>query len=132
MSISTEDRIAIQEMLGLYGHLIDNRRWSELTLVFTEDIVFDASSFGQKVTTTYNELLDHWTSDLAQHPLAHHVTNIVITEDADGTVRVVSKALGVGRNGRVGSATYDDVVVKTEEGWKLAHRIATLRRPDEP
>jgi 3-phenylpropionate/cinnamic acid dioxygenase small subunit len=123
--------MAIQELLGLYGHLIDQRRWDDLVDVFTDDVFFDASSFGSPVTTSYRELMNHWRSEQAQHPLAHHVTNIVIREDRDGTVRVLSKAIGVGRNGRVGSATYDDVVVKTSNGWRLTRRVATLRRPDQ-
>ena len=131
MTLDVGDRLAIHEMLGLYGHLIDQRRWSELDQVFTVDAVFDATSFGQDVTHSLAELLAHWTADLSIHPLAHHVTNIVITEDADGTVRVLSKAIGVGRKGRVGSATYDDVVVRTPDGWRLAHRTAVLRRPEE-
>lgn len=132
MTVTADDRLAIYELLGLYGHLIDQRRWSDLKQVFTDDIVFDATSFGQSVITSYDELIDHWSSDLSIHPLAHHVTNIVITEDPDGTVRVLSKALGVGRKGRVGSGTYEDVVVKTQDGWRLARRVATLRRPGEP
>jgi hypothetical protein len=130
MTLSAEDRLAIYELLSLYGHLIDQRRWPELRQVFTEDVVFDATSFGQPVTTSYHELMDHWTSDLSVHPLAHHVTNVVIGEDLDGTVRVLSKAIGVGRKGRVGSGTYDDIVVKTPEGWRLAKRIAALCRAD--
>jgi hypothetical protein len=68
-----EDRLAIQELLGLYGHLIDQRRWEELAQVFTNDIVFDASSFEGPVTTSYRELMDHWQSDRAKHPLAQRV-----------------------------------------------------------
>ncbi len=131
VTIDVGDRIAIHEMLGLYGHLIDQRRWSELNQVFTDDAVFDATSFGQSVTYSLADLLAVWTADLSIHPLAHHVTNIVITEDDDGTVRVLSKAIGVGRKGRVGSATYRDIVVRTPAGWRLAHRVAVLRRPDE-
>jgi hypothetical protein len=70
-----------------------------------------------------------WTGDLTVHPLAHHATNIVVTEDPDGTVRVLSKGIGVGNRGRVGSVTYHDVVVRTADGWRLAHRRAELRRP---
>lgn len=132
MSIDVADRLAIQELLGLYGHLIDQRRWAELAQVFTGDAVFDATSFGQAITYSLADLLEAWTSDLSVHPLAHHVTNIVVTEDPDGTVRVLSKAIGVGRRGKVGSATYHDVVVRTPAGWRLKHRIAVLRRPDEP
>ena len=80
------DRLAIHELLGLYGHLIDERRWNELDQVFTADAVYDASDFGHQVTTSLADLIAHWTSDLSMHPLAHHATNIVVIEDADGTV----------------------------------------------
>jgi hypothetical protein len=63
-----------------------------------------------------------------RHPLAHHATNIVITEAADGTVRVISKGIGVGRKGLVGSVVYRDIVRKEEQGWRIAHRVATRRR----
>ncbi len=132
MNLSTEDRLAIHELLALYGHLIDQRRWDELDQVFTEDIVFDATSFGRPVTTSLGDLAREWAGNLAAHPLAHHATNIMVSQDADGTVRVLSKVLGVGRNGRVGSGTYQDVVVRTPGGWRLAQRVATLRRPKEP
>jgi SnoaL-like domain len=128
--ITVEDMMAIHELLGLYGHLIDQRRWDDLAEVFTDDVVFDATSFGQSVTTSYKDLMHHWKSDDTMHPLAHHVTNIVVSEGPDGTVRVLSKAIGVGRKGRVGSATYEDVVVKTPRGWRLSRRVAILRRPD--
>jgi 3-phenylpropionate/cinnamic acid dioxygenase small subunit len=131
VTLSADDRLAIYELLGRYGHLIDQRRWDDLVAeVFTEDLVFDATSFGEPVTTSAQELIERWSSDESIHPLAHHVTNIVITEDRDGTVRVQSKAIGVGRKGRVGSATYDDVVVRMPDGWRLRRRVAVLRRPD--
>ena len=129
--IDTADRLAIHELLGLYGHLIDERRWEELDQVFTADAVYDASSFGQGVTHTLADLLAHWTSDMSIHPLAHHATNIVVTEDADGTVRVLSKGIGVGRKGRVGSVTYRDVAVRAAAGWRLASRAAVLRRTED-
>jgi hypothetical protein len=66
---------------------------------------------------------------MTRHPLAHHSTNIVVREEDDGTVRVLSKGIGVGAGGRVGSVTYEDVVVPTDDGWRLASRIAKLRRP---
>lgn len=131
VALDVGDRLAIHELLGLYGHLIDLRRWSELDAVFTPDAVFDATAFGGKVTHSLPELLEHWTSDLAMHPLAHHATNIVVTEGPDGVVRVLSKVIGVGAKGRVGSGTYHDVVVRTAGGWRLAHRIAVPRKPGD-
>ena len=67
---------------------------------------------------------------MKRHPLAHHTTNVVVLQDDDGTVRVLSKGIGVGEAGRVGSVTYRDVVVRTEAGWRFASRTAELRRPD--
>jgi hypothetical protein len=131
VTIDTGDRLAIHELLGLYGHLIDQRRWDELDQVFTPDLVFDATDFGQPVSRSLSELRAHWIADLTVHPLAHHATNIVVTEDADGTIGVLSKGIGVGANGRVGSVTYHDIVVKTPDGWRLAHRRAQLRRPGD-
>jgi SnoaL-like protein len=129
MTLDMADRLAIHELLGLYGHLIDQRRWDELDLVFTPDVVYDATDFDQEVTNSLDELRTHWTNDLRIHPLAHHATNIVVTEDDDGTVRVLSKGIGVGYRGRVGSVTYHDVVVLTAAGWRLSYRRAELRRP---
>ena len=112
--IDPSDRWAIHELIGLYGHVIDDRRWPDLELVFTADIVFDATDFGNPVTTSLEELRSLWRSDESMHP--------------DGTVRVLSKGIGVGHGGRVGSAVYRDVVVRTPNGWRLSHRIVELRR----
>jgi len=126
------DRLALHELLHLYGHLVDDRAWTALDLVFTADVVYDARDFGMPVTHSLDELVAEWTSEqgLRRHPLAHHATNIVMTEDDDGTVRVRSKGIGVGTGGRVGSVTYHDVAVRTTAGWRLATRTVTLRRPE--
>ena len=126
--LDVADRIAIHELLGLYGHLIDERCWSRLEEVFTDDVVYDATDFGMPVTTSLDDLRDHWAGDESIHPLAHHATNVVVTEDPDGTVRVLSTGIGVGPKGRVGSVTYRDVVVRTPSGWRLAERTPVLRR----
>ena len=129
--LGIEDRMAIHELLALYGHLIDERRWDDLDQVFTADAVYDGTDFGMPVTRSLAELVAEWTSEmgLTRHPLAHHATNIVITGRDDGTAFVRSKGLGVGKGGRVGSVTYVDEAVRTERGWRLRSRTVTLRRP---
>ena len=122
------DKLAIHELLGLYGHIIDAEEWDRMDELFTEDLVFDASSFGTAVHHGIPALRKEWETT-SQHPLAHHATNIVVTEDPDGTVRVLSKGIGVGRKGRVGSVTYRDVVRKEDGGWRIAHRTAEWRQP---
>jgi len=131
--LDTADRLAIHELLALYGHLVDERRWDELERVFTPDIVYDARDFGMPVTRGLAALVAEWTSDvgMSRHPLAHHATNIVVLEDDDGTVRVLSKGIGVGPRGRVGSVTYRDIAVCVDGEWRLAARTVALRRPDD-
>jgi 3-phenylpropionate/cinnamic acid dioxygenase small subunit len=133
MSMDVADRLAVHELLHRYGHLVDDRAWDALDQVFTADVVYDASDFGMPVTRSLAELVTEWTSDegLRRHPLAHHATNIVVLEDAHDRVQVRSKGIGVGRGGRVGSVTYDDVAVRTAAGWRLASRRVSLRRGDE-
>jgi len=46
-------------------------------------------------------------------------------------VRVRSKGIGVGPRGRVGSVTYDDIVVRTDAGWRMSYRRAVLRRAED-
>ena len=126
------DRLALHELLHLYGHLVDDRAWDQLEQVFTADVVYDARDFDMPVTHSLSELVAEWTSEegLKRHPLAHHATNIVVSDDADGTVRLRSKGIGVGPGGRVGSVVYDDIAVPTELGWRLASRRVTLRRAE--
>lgn len=46
MTISSADWLAIHELLGWHGHLIDAGELDRLTEVFTEDVVYDVSDFG--------------------------------------------------------------------------------------
>lgn len=130
--LDVADRLAIHELLALYGHLVDDRRWGELDRVFVADVVYDATDFGMPVTVGLEDLVAEWTSEegRARHPLGHHATNIVVSEDGDGTVRVVSKGIGVGHGGRVGSVVYRDVAVRVDGGWRLSSRTVTLRRTE--
>jgi SnoaL-like domain len=129
--LDVADRLAIHELLGLYGHLIDQRRWDEFNLVFAPDAIVDGSDFGVAPLHSLAAITEAMRTERNLHPLAHHATNVVITEESDGTVRVLSKGIGVGRKGRVGSITYYDVVVRTGEGWRFSHRRAELRRPEQ-
>jgi|SRR5579862_4122245 len=124
----TADLLAIHELLALYGHIIDQREWQRVDELFTSGAVYDMTAFGLGRVVGTAAIRQLWSRPDAAHPLAHHATNIIVQEDADGTVRVLSKGLGVGANGRVGSVVYRDVVERTPQGWRLASRSAQLRR----
>ncbi|HXY76086.1 MAG TPA: nuclear transport factor 2 family protein [Steroidobacteraceae bacterium] len=122
------DILAIHELLALYGHIIDQREWQRVDELFTDTTVYDMSAFGLGVVRGAAAIRELWSRPDAVHPLAHHATNIVVSADADGAVRVLSKGLGVGANGRVGSVVYRDIVEHTAGGWRFVSRTAELRR----
>lgn len=122
------DRFAIHELLGLYGHIIDAAEWHRLDELFADDILFDASAFdGADVTNGLHALHSYWSAPDTPHPFAHHATNIVITSLTADRAEVLSKGIGVGRKGRVGSVTYQDILRKEPAGWRIAQRIARPR-----
>jgi len=122
------DSLAIHQLLSLYGHVIDEREWQRVDELFTATALYDMSAFGLGVVRGASAIRELWSRPGATHPLAHHATNIVITEDPDGTVRVLSKGIGLGANGRVGSVVYRDIVERTPAGWRFTSRTAQLRR----
>jgi hypothetical protein len=126
--LDVADTLAIHELLALYGHIIDEREWQRVDELFTPTTVYDMSEFGLGKVVGAAAIRTLWSSPDAAHPLAHHATNIVITAGSDGAVHVLSKGLGVGPNGRVGSVVYRDVVARTASGWRFAARTGELRR----
>ncbi len=131
--LDVQDRLAIHELIGLYGLVIDEREWARVPELFTDDVVYDMSELDLGVIHGAAAVREFWIANEALHPVAHHATNVVVTPGADrDTATVISKGLGVGRNGRVGSVTYRDTVRRQPEGWRIASRHARLRIPPTP
>ncbi len=126
------DRLEIHELISRYGHIVDERAWHRVAELFTGDARYDMTDFDMGTATGPDAIVAMWTGPLADHPLAHHATNVVIDVDPDGTVHVTSKGIGVGAGGRVGSVTYRDIVTRTDEGWRITERVGILRRPEAP
>jgi hypothetical protein len=128
--LSADDILQIQQLVNLYGHIIDERQFSRVGELFTEDTLYDVSDFDSGVHRGAVAIAALWADPEAKHPLAHHATNIVVTEDQHGTVRVISKGTGVRNNGTVSTVVYRDIVERTGKGWRITERIAIRRRPE--
>jgi hypothetical protein len=128
--LSADDILQIQQLVNLYGHIIDERQFSRASELFTEETVYDVSDFDSGVHRGAAAIAALWADPEAKHPLAHHATNIVVTEDPDGTVRAISKGTGVRNNGTVGTVVYRDIVERTAKGWRITERVAIRRRPE--
>jgi hypothetical protein len=128
MALPLEDRLAITELIALHGHLADEGELDRMAEVFTPDVEYDLTDFGQGTLTDLTQLVDAALTLGAANPVAHHVTNVVIEELADGRVRVRSKGLGIRTDGACGSVTYVDTVVRVGAGWRIARRVVKARR----
>ncbi|QXC62634.1 nuclear transport factor 2 family protein [Aquihabitans sp. G128] len=122
MTLSTADRLAIGELVSLHGYLADEHRFDELHLLLTADATYDVSDFGLGVVEGLDAIRALWGGGSGEPPAGHHVTNVIVTEDADGVVRVRSKGIAVMADGATGTVTYADVVVPTDHGWRIATR----------
>ncbi|MET9921832.1 nuclear transport factor 2 family protein [Streptomyces sp. NPDC006435] len=128
MTLKVEDRLDISELLALHGHLVDNDELERLDEMFTDDVVYDASSLG------HGEL--HGLAAFRDMALAraragngaagHHVTNIVLTEAGTDRVHARSKGISVGSDGACASVTYEDVIVRGARGWRISRRTVFL------
>ncbi|WP_055589678.1 nuclear transport factor 2 family protein [Peterkaempfera griseoplana] len=128
MSLTAEDRLAITELVALHGHLVDDGDLDRLEELFTGDVVYDLTDYGQEPLSGVAAIRDAAWALGAANPVAHHVTNVVVTVAADGRVQVRSKGLGVRADGSCGSVSYDDTVVRTADGWRISHRRVSARR----
>jgi hypothetical protein len=124
--LKLEDRLELHEIAAHYGDLIDERDWEGLGLVFTTDAVFDAIDLGMPLLTGLDMIRRHMDKS-PNHPLGHHITNIYVQTDGDEVI-LRSRIIAAGHRGRVSSAGYRDRVVKTAQGWRIKHRLCTLRR----
>jgi hypothetical protein len=127
MALTTDDRLAIHELISLHGHLADDRRSTELDQFLTHDAAYDISDFGLGIVTGLADITELWEAAPGEQPIGHHVTNVLVMQQEDGVVRARSKGLAVMRNGSTATVVYDDVVVPTAAGWRIAHRKVIAR-----
>ena len=128
MTLSWEDHVAINEVIALHGHLCDSGELDRLDEVFTADIAYDVSDFGFGVLSGLSANRDAALALGDRNPVGHHVTNVILAEQSPGRVHARSKGIGINADGTCGSVTYDDTVVRLEQGWRISERIVRARR----
>jgi len=132
MPLSIDDRLAIHELVSLHGHLADDRRADELHRLLTVDVSCDVAAYGLGVVEGLDALTALFSERPGLQPIGHHVTNVVVTghDHDDDSAGVRSKGLSVMADGSAGTVVYDDIVVRTEAGWRIAHRTVIPARND--
>jgi hypothetical protein len=127
MSLTAQDRLAVHELVSLHGHLADDRQTHELDRLLTEDAVYDLADYGMGQVIGLPALRRLFEQAPGEQPLGHHVTNIVITENADASAQERTKGLAVMATGAAGTVVYHDHAVRTPAGWRIAHRKVIRR-----
>jgi ketosteroid isomerase-like protein len=113
----------ICQVIALIGHLVDHQQWDRLDEVFTEDGTFVLAS------GAVHEGLDAVRAMMLEftHPLAHYTTNIVVDVAPDGaSAMAISKCINPHRAGHLVIADYADELVRTDAGWRIRRRAATI------
>ena len=130
-AVDHEVRQDVSDLLVRYATGIDRRDWELLRSCFTDDCVADYGDIGR--WNSADEITE-WmraTHTPLGHTL-HRISNTTVASSGDAiTVRSYVDALVLGPdNVRGAQATgyYDDVVVQTDDGWKIARRRFTMIR----
>jgi SnoaL-like domain len=130
MTLSVEDRLSIHELISLHGHVADDRQHERLGLLFTDDAVYDVSAYGLGLVRGLDALTELFVQRPGDQPIGHHVTNVIVQPSSGARATVRSKGLGIMADGTAGTVIYDDVVVRTEAGWRISVRAVIPARTD--
>jgi ketosteroid isomerase-like protein len=128
MALTEQDRIDINDLINLHGHLTDAGELDQASDLFTPDVTYDLDDFGLGSSHGTAAMREAALALGDANPVGHHVTNIVITQVDDRSARVRSKGIGIKADGTTGSVVYDDAVTRLSDGWKIRYRKVIARR----
>ncbi len=128
MALSEHDRIDINDLINLHGHLTDAGKLDQAGELFTPDVTYDLDDFSLGSLHGTAAMREVALALGDANPVGQHVTNIVITRIDDRSARVQSKGIGIKADGTAGSVVYDDIVTRQPDGWKIRYRKVTARR----
>jgi ketosteroid isomerase-like protein len=128
--VDIADRIELHELPGRYGDAIDDRDWDALGRIFTDDAVFDLTDLGGPRCEGLEAIKD-FMDRFAEHPKTHLMTNVYVN-DTGSAVELRFRIVAMLSGGKMGSASYYDEVVRTPQGWRVAHRVVTRHRRGAP
>ena len=126
-----EDRQDISDLLVRYATGIDRRDWALFRTAFTDDCELDYGEIGAwKGVDAVTEFMEK-VHAMAGHTM-HRLSNQAITVDGDkaeartyidGLIMAGDNTSGVNAIG-----FYDDEIVRTDAGWRIARRRYTQVR----
>jgi hypothetical protein len=129
--LSTDDRLAIAEIMAAYCYAIDLGRWDDFPALFTEDCRLDFGSLmgpfeGREGIGRFVE-----TMQRLGRFMRHYTTNMILKGDGE---RARSESYVLAITGSPGSSSpttgrYEDELVKVNGRWRIRVRRAILDQP---
>ncbi|GAB3109578.1 nuclear transport factor 2 family protein [Aestuariicella hydrocarbonica] len=128
----TQDKVEIIDVINLYGVALDSHAWDVLDEVFTEDTHADFGPAGAvwNSVAALKFAFKDFHETLTNH--MHTMTGSCIHVDGDTAYALtygdwlLSRDTAEGGPDWVGRGWYDDVLVRTDKGWRISSRVCRL------
>ena len=127
--ITLEDKIAIQELIARFTRCSDYGDWEGLATVYTPDVEVEMEGLQIRYTGVEAQVEHAKESDRQAEGKNRHFNFNMIVSEKDGAVYAEYAFMNVNAGKAhmdakiVVSGRQRDTVVKTGEGWKIAHRF---------
>ena len=121
-----EDRQEISDLLVRYATGIDRRNWPLFRTVFTDPCELDYGEIG--TWDTVDAVTEFMQRSHATGQTLHRMSNHAVALDGDlATARTYVDMIMVSDNKSGVNAVgyYDDEIVRTDDGWRIARRRFT-------
>ena len=133
-SLTGQDYSEIQQLIARYNQGLDLEDLDMYAAIFTEDAVWRGSNAQALVgrEAMVESVKQRISARPREHERRHWQNNSVITRTADGaTARTyfVSFEVSYQPPRTVFSGYYDDLLVKTSDGWRIKERSLTVDEP---
>ena len=131
------DRIAIADLMARYATMVDTRAWHLHPEVFTPDARADYASTGGPVGPA-NEVMAWLDRALAPWPInLHLIANLAVEFDDGDHARShcyfyapMGRPEGTGQFIITNAGSYEDRLVRTPGGWRIAERRCLMTMMD--
>ena len=131
-ALTGQDYAEIEQLTARYYQALDFENRAMFESIWTADAVYRIASRGQPVVgrdAIVERTVARWADRPPEHERRHWQNNLVVTPTADGaTTRTywVSFEVSYSPPKPALSGHYDDVLVRTPDGWRFKERVLTI------